>query len=55
MTTLERRGSVGRIDWPNSIFGRWAPVRREAASFRHRCKPVDENRLKPCRGTPFNL
>jgi hypothetical protein len=27
----------------------------EAASFRHSCKPVDENRLKPCLGTPFNL
>ena len=55
MTTLERRESVGRIDWPSSIFGRWAPAKREAASFRHCRKAVDENRLNPCRGTQFNL
>lgn len=55
MTTLERRESVGRIDWPNSIVGRWAPAKREAASFRHGRKAVDENRLNPCRGTQFNL
>jgi hypothetical protein len=38
MTTLERMELSAKIDWANGIFERWAPTRREAASFRCRWK-----------------
>ena len=38
-----------------TAFSGRVPARREAGFFLRRWKPVAQNRLKPCRGTPFHL
>jgi len=47
--------SVARIDGENSIFSRREPARRETGSPCTIGNTADQNRLKPCKGKPFDL
>jgi hypothetical protein len=38
-----------------SDFSRCVATKQESSPSRHRWKPVDQNRLEPCRGRPFGL
>ncbi len=56
MTTPGTQGEVSpESNEENSMFSRREPPRRETGLSPHYWNHAEQNRLKPCRGEPFDL